>query len=123
MPKIIFRPNPTPPPFVPPTPPVQNPSVFFNPYPFEPDTPIHVVLTNLDLPANTNKICLQGYVEAWDDWAMFNNVDIEIGQTTVEFDSAVEASSAQISRYQLTCWHVEGGVWSEPSYVDLELLN
>ena len=123
MPKIIFRPNPTPPPFDPPTPPVQNPSVFFNPYPFEPDTPIHAVLTNLTLPSETNVFSFEGYVEQWQDVTALGTYQVSGSPSTIEVDGAFEASSAQISRYYLECFHVEGSEWTPLGTIDLELLN
>lgn len=123
MPKIIFRPNPTPPPFDPPTPPVQNPSVFFTPYPFETDELLHAVLTNLDLPEDINIVEVDGYVEAWNDWSSGSNIQISGSPSSIECDFAFEASSSQISRYRLTCWNSE---WVYPKpyiYIDLVLLN
>lgn len=47
MPKIIFRPNPTPPPFVPPTPEPTENLVHINPYPFSYGDTLQVSLSNL----------------------------------------------------------------------------
>lgn len=47
MPKIIFRPNPTPPPFVPPTPEPTENLVHINPYPFNEGDSLQVTLSNL----------------------------------------------------------------------------
>lgn len=52
MPKIIFRPNPTPPPFVPPTPPVIVNGVQITPYPFEESQIISCRLVNVTPPAD-----------------------------------------------------------------------
>ena len=47
MPKIMFRPAPTPPPFVPPTPvPTEN-LIHINPYPFNEGDSLQVTLSNL----------------------------------------------------------------------------
>ena len=123
MPKIIYRPNPSPPPFDPPTPPVQNPSVHFNPYPFNPDELLQIVLTNLDLPATTTTVRLSGYVEQWQDETTFFTSLVSSDQTTIETTGASEASSSQISRYVLYCYHVEGSEWTPLSSIEIELLN
>lgn len=63
MPKIIFRPNPTPPPFVPPTPPtppeIQPLHIKITPYPFDGGQTIQVV-------ANLQGLDYQGQ-----DWYIF----------------------------------------------------
>lgn len=51
MPKIMFRPAPTPPPFVPPTPSYDTQiHATFNPVDFTPDTGLEVVFQNATLP-------------------------------------------------------------------------
>ena len=51
MPKIMFRPAPTPPPFVPPTPSYDTQiHATFNPVEFDPDTGLDVVFQNASLP-------------------------------------------------------------------------
>lgn len=47
MPKVTFRPNPTPPPFVPPEPLFPNDSIEFQPYPFSQDSNVYGVLHNI----------------------------------------------------------------------------
>ena len=47
MPKIIFRPNPTPPPFPPPTPAPTENLVHITPYPFNSGDTLQVSLSNL----------------------------------------------------------------------------
>lgn len=52
MPKIIFRPNPTPPPFVPPTPGYDTQiHATFDPLNFNPDTPPFVTFSSANLPS------------------------------------------------------------------------
>lgn len=51
MPKILFRPAPTPPPFVPPTPSYDTQiHATFDPVEFSPDTGLEVVFQNASLP-------------------------------------------------------------------------
>jgi hypothetical protein len=52
MPKVIFRPNPTPPPFVPPTPSYDTQiHATFDPLDFNPDNPPYVTFESANLPS------------------------------------------------------------------------
>lgn len=52
MPKIIYRPNPTPPPFVPPTPPISTTITgFFNPLPYTADSGVLITFREAVLPS------------------------------------------------------------------------
>ena len=60
MPKIIYRPNPTPPPFVPPVPPVPSgPYMTIAPFPFDSNTPITSKIFNVEVPAESIRMFLQ----------------------------------------------------------------
>ena len=51
MPKIVFRPNPTPPPFVPPTPSYATQlDIQCNPLPFDNDSGVALVISEANLP-------------------------------------------------------------------------
>jgi hypothetical protein len=103
MPKIMFRPAPTPPPFVPPTPPAIENSIHFTPYPFDEETAITIKLSNLNVPQ-----ALQGYeVFGVDEFgedvgleATFDYNDIVQGEVTIQGFSG-PYSSLNLSRYIL----------------------
>ena len=60
MPKIMYRPNPTPPPFVPPVPPVPTgPYMTISPFPFDSNTPVTSKIFNVEVPAESSSMLLQ----------------------------------------------------------------
>lgn len=83
MPKIIFRPNPTPPPFVPPTPvPTEN-LVSISPYPFGDYDQITVVFSNIIIPTGYSFIDFDMHDSAIDAWATCKEWD----DNTFELDT------------------------------------
>lgn len=89
MPKIMFRPNPTPPPFVPPTPPIDQDSVKFNPSSFSEGQTINATVFNISSPEDHDSICFGflkiggGYVDS----STFSHSDESIEQLSVSFDA------------------------------------
>lgn len=101
MPKIMFRPAPTPPPFVPPTPPVIENSIQITPYPFNEDTAITIKLSNLNLPQTSTQFEVFGIDEFGEDAgldASFSKSDIVQGEVTVQGNSNGQTSTS-ISSY------------------------
>lgn len=101
MPKIIFRPAPTPPPFVPPTPPAIENSIHITPYPFDEDTAITIKLSNLNLPQTSTQFDVFGIDEFGEDAgldATFSKSDIVQGEVTIQGNSGAQ-SSTKLSSY------------------------
>lgn len=62
MPKIMYRPNPTPPPFVPPVPPVPtDPYVTMSPFPFDNMTQVVCSIHNVKVDPSANNARLYVY--------------------------------------------------------------
>ena len=78
MPKIIFRPEPSPPPFVPPTPPPATASINMNPYPFSIDENVEVSINGLNITTEYNELIL---------WFGYSEEDYEVFGQAFELDS------------------------------------
>lgn len=74
MPKIMFRPAPTPPPFVPPVPSYDTQiHATFDPIEFDPDTGLTVVFLNASLPAFEN------FYLVWEDGSPITSPELAAG--------------------------------------------
>lgn len=101
MPKIMFRPAPTPPPFVPPTPPAIENSIHFTPYPFDEETAITIKLSNLNVPQSPGRYEVFGVDEFGEDAgfdATFAYNDIVQGEVIIQGYSGPH-SSLNLSSY------------------------
>lgn len=109
MPKVIFRPNATPPPFVPPTPPIDEDSVKFTPSSFSEGQTINATLYNVSLSEDHDSFSLyfiligSGLVES----SSFTNSDEVIEQLTVSF--VAPCDSNRINEVGMTLYN-EGDI-------------
>lgn len=74
MPKIMFRPAPTPPPFVPPGPAPTENLIHITPYPFEEQETIQVALSNLQSLPNYTIVEFGGFSKQEDDFVIFSSI-------------------------------------------------
>lgn len=94
MPKVIFRPNPIPPPFVPPTPPIDEDSVKFNPSSFSEGQTINATVFNIVAIEEHDSVRLGfrktglGYVYS----STFSHSDESIEQLSVSFDAPCDSN-------------------------------
>ena len=119
MPKIIFRPNPTPPPFVPPTPPTPQSTIRFATYPVEVGENSYY-LHNVVLPDNATGWALQYLLLGVESWETYTEYDISsFANDTPIFFYAGSPSSEYVGfrLYYLT----EGSY--EEIYIDLTLVT
>ena len=95
MPKVIFRPNPTPPPFVPPTPPIDEDSVKFNPSSFSEGQTINATVFNIVAIEEHDSLCLSFTVPSigFVDSPTFSHSDETIEQLTVSFNAPCDSNS------------------------------
>ena len=76
MPKIIFRPNPTPPPFVPPTPPTPQSTIRFATYPFDEGANTYY-LHGVEQPQDATFWALQFLLVGVENWETYDELSIE----------------------------------------------
>ena len=108
MPKVMFRPNPTPPPFVPPTPPEPTNIVVLSKYPFEKGEPVLVYFKNVEVPpaeANTFDIYSNSEQSWYTVWEFYPSLPDESNP----FETNFEYDSADIGGYQISSF-VQGVV-------------
>lgn len=89
MPKIMFRPNATPPPFVPPTPPINKDSVKFNPSSFSEGQTINATVFNIESPEDHDSLCF-GFHKIGAQYVYsspFSHSDESIEQLSVSFET------------------------------------
>ena len=98
MPKIMYRPNPTPPPFVPPVPPVPTePYVTISPYPFGSDEPINCRIFNVVAPAEATYMIFD--ISDSDNTIVNMRVDIEspiVGEFDIQAVTLASSSNDMI---------------------------
>lgn len=103
MPKIIFRPNPTPPPFVPPTPVYPANSIKLSPFPFNAEQNVDACIYNLTLPSGYDTYFLCYYVPAEDYYSHMVEIDYETLIKEWSFSIYVEHDSTDISGFFVEC--------------------
>lgn len=101
MPKIMYRPNPVPPPFVPPTPPAPVPSVSINPYPFEADEEIIATFENVIVPESANLVEFFGFNVQKGEENAIAQVPVTAGSPLSRIEGACETQSSLNDYYML----------------------
>lgn len=118
MPKIIFRPNPTPPPFVPPTPgPTEN-LTHISPYPFDQQQDLQVSLSNLQPISGYSSVEFGMYVESEGGYIIAGEIAQQDEPIPTNFTIITDYSSDEIEYFFLYVI-MQSGV---NSYVRLNLV-
>ncbi len=118
MPKIMFRPNPTPPPFVPPTPVYPTNSIELSPFPFNAKQNVDACIHNLTLPSGYDEYYLCYYVPAEDYHPRLVEIDYQPIIEEWSFSIYVEHDSTDISGIFVECDKGE----EEPYYFPLTIV-
>lgn len=99
MPKIIFRPNPTPPPFPPPGPVYPANSLKITPYPFESGEKCHFEIFNLQQIDDHKKVLLECYVPSEGGASTIYDLSIDGSPIVTSFATSIDFESADISSF------------------------
>lgn len=101
MPKIMFRPNPTPPPFVPPTPgPTEN-LIHISPYPFDQQQNLQVSLSNLQPFSGYIVVEFGMYIESEGGIVIVDTIARQDEPIPTNFTFLTEYSSDEIEYFVL----------------------
>ena len=107
MPKVMFRPNPTPPPFVPPTPPEPTNIVVLSKYPFEAYESVFVYFKNMEVPT-ADVYSFDVYNNNEHGWSTVNEFEYGLPSESNPYEASFDIESANINGYRLDCF--VGGV-------------
>lgn len=119
MPKIIFRPNPTPPPFVPPTPPEPTNIVVLSKYPFMADEPVFVYFDNVEVPQNV-MYSFEVYVNELQNWSTVWEFETSLPNESNPYEIYFEHDSSEISGFRINCIEDEVSIKIVPLIVQTE---
>lgn len=103
MPKIMFRPNPTPPPFVPPTPPEPTNVIVFSKYPFEAQEPVFVYFENVEVP-QAGSYAFDIYDNVQQGWSTIDEFYTSLPDESNPYEAYFELDSSDIGGYRLQCF-------------------
>lgn len=119
MPKIIFRPNPTPPPFVPPTPIVlENASILFTTWPFQANESVKGVFRCDELPKENPVYFLFRFIDGSENQIIQTNC-IFNEDGTISFEIVPNWSSDKIEFVDVDL----NGNPENPDFSGLYILN
>lgn len=102
MPKIMYRPNPVPPPFVPPTPPEYTNVVVITKYPFEANELVDVYFKNVEIPLGLTYV-FQIHLKEQQLWLAVNDYEQSLPNESNPNKMTFDADSSEIDGYNILC--------------------